>query len=65
MTLIFANTDDIYYSHEFDSVPLNNLIENSEIILYESSKGPGGHLDSNSLNEILTNFLKKVKNKKS
>lgn len=36
--LIVSSTDDIYYSPEFDSVPIKDLVENSKIIFYESKE---------------------------
>lgn len=39
-TLIFGHTDDIYYIHEYDTLPADNLIDHSEIILLDSLKSP-------------------------
>ena len=62
-TLILANDSDIYYYHEFDTLPLNDLIENSEIVLYKTPENPEAYWDVEFFSEIFNNFLKKVKNK--
>lgn len=60
-TLIFAHTDDIYYIHEYDTLPADNLIDHSEIILLDSLKSPTGYEDYTVLSKIFEKFLRKVK----
>lgn len=60
-TLIFGHTDDIYYIHEYDTLPADNLIDHSEIILLDSLKSPTGYEDYTVLNKIFEKFLRKVK----
>ena len=64
-TLILANDNDIYYYHEFDTLPLNDLIENSEIVLYKTPENPEAYWDVEFFGETFDNFLKKVKKNKS
>lgn len=56
--LIFGNEDDIYYSHKFDSVPLGDLIEDSEIIIYQSRND--GCDDYTVLGGVFEKFLAKI-----
>lgn len=58
--LIFSSINDIYYNHEYDTVPLNDLIDNSEIILYESNKDNTGYEAYDNLCGIFGKFLKKI-----
>ena len=51
--------------YEFDTLPLNDLIENSEIVLYKSPKNPEEYWDVEFFGETFDNFLKKVKKNKS
>lgn len=37
-SLIISCTDDLYYSPEFDTIPVKDLIEGSKIILFESKR---------------------------
>ncbi len=60
-TLIFGHTDDIYYIHEYDTLPADNLIDHSEIILLDSLKSPTGYEDYTELSKIFEKFLRKVK----
>ena len=60
-TLIFGHTDDIYYIHEYDTLPADNLIDHSEIILLDSLKSPTGYEDYTVLSKIFEKFLRKVK----
>lgn len=59
--LIFGNVDDIYYSHEFDTLPLKDLIEDSEVCLYESSRDITGFEDYSVLFDVFEKFLKDFK----
>lgn len=61
MALIFSNVDNIYYSHEFDTLPLNDLIENSEIISHKTDS-QGAYVGDEPLSDVFNRFLKKVKN---
>jgi homoserine O-acetyltransferase len=47
--IIISSTDDLYFSPDLDSVPVENLIENSKVILIESKKDHGGYEDYSSL----------------
>ena len=47
--IIISSMDDLYFSPDLDSVPVENLIENSKVILIESKKDHGGYEDYSSL----------------
>lgn len=64
-TLIFGHIDDLYYSHEYDTLPADGLIKNSEVLLFESLKNPTGYEDFTVLSEAFEKFLKKLENKKN
>ncbi|MBQ2652100.1 MAG: homoserine acetyltransferase [Methanobrevibacter sp.] len=59
-TLIISSTDDLYFSPDLDSVPLEDLIENSKVILFESQKDRSGYESYrplvNEFNELLKDF---------
>ena len=59
-TLIFASTDDIYYSHKYDCLPLEELIADSEIVLYDSHNDAEGYEHQKVLAEAFDRFLKKI-----
>lgn len=48
-TLIIAITEDQYFPPELDAIPMHSLIENSELIIYNSYIG---HIGSSQLNKI-------------
>ena len=60
-TLIFSSTDDIYYSPDFDTLPLKKLISNSKIILYESTMDFTGFEDYSRFEEDLELFMNQFK----
>lgn len=59
--LIFGNEDDLYYSSEDDTLPLNNLIENSRVVLYKSSRDHTGYEDYSVMFDEFSEFLKDFK----
>ncbi len=60
--LIVSSTDDIYYSPEFDSVPIKDLVENSKIIFYESKRSQDDYEDYSEVMDYLHEFLEEFKN---
>ena len=55
---IICSPDDLYYSPMHDTVPLEDLIENSKILLYESQKDHSGYVDYTPLIDDFNDFLK-------
>lgn len=63
--LILGNTNEIYYSYKHDTLPVKDLIKDSEVILYESHRNPIGYEDYSVISGYLEKFLKDFKNKKN
>ena len=57
-SLIFGNEDDLYYSVIHDTIPLNDLIKNSTVLLYKSRKSHTGQEDYSVMFEDFREFLK-------
>ena len=53
----------MYYSPKFDVMPIEELIENSKIILLEPSEDYATYEDYPTIEDELNNFLDNVKNK--
>lgn len=62
--LIVCVDNDMYYTPEFDALPLENLIENSKIILYDSKNDYIDYEDYPIINDDMSDFLNNLKNKK-
>lgn len=60
--LIFSPTDDIYFSPEFDTIPLEKLIKNATIVLFETDDDYAEYVDHAPLIEEVQKFLEKIKN---
>ena len=61
--LIFGSVDDIYYSSKYDTLPLNQLIKDSKIVLYDSLKDHNGFEDYSVLFDDFKEFLIEFKEK--
>jgi len=61
--LIISSKNDMYYSPKFDVMPIEELIENSKIILLEPSEDYATYEDYPTIEDELNNFLDNVKNK--
>jgi len=61
--LIISSKNDMYYSPKFDVMPIEELIENSKIILLEPSADYTTYEDYPLIEDELNNFLDNVKNK--
>lgn len=57
-SLIFGNEDDLYYSVIHDTLPLNDLIKNSTVLLYKSLKNHTGQEDYSVMFDGFREFLK-------
>lgn len=58
--LIISLSDDIYHSLKYDTVPLENLIENSKVIIFDSKKDSSGYVDYTPLIDDFNDFLKDI-----
>ena len=56
-TLVISPTDDIYYSPEFDTMPLKDLIDDCEIVLFELDKDNVDDVDHSMMIDDLDSFL--------
>lgn len=61
--LIISSKNDMYYSPKFDVMPIEELIENSKIILLEPSADYTAYEDYPLIEDELNNFLDNIKNK--
>ena len=59
--LIISSKDDIYYSPEFDTIPLTDFISDSKVVLYESNVDINGFEDYSFLESYLKEFMKDFK----
>ena len=62
--LIIGNTSDIYYSYEYDALPIKDLINDAEVILYSFFRNPNGYEDYSILIDDLEKFLDDFYNEK-
>jgi homoserine O-acetyltransferase len=58
---IISSPDHLYFSPVHDAVPLENLIENAKVLLYESQKDHSGYVDYTPLIDDFNEFLKDLK----
>lgn len=61
-TLIIGIYEDQYFPPELDAIPMNKLIKNSKLILYNSYLGHVGSSELNKINDELEEFMFKYKN---
>ena len=62
--LIVCADNDMYYTPEFDLLPLKHLIENSKVILYDSKEDYIDYEEHPLINDEMNGFLNNLKNKK-
>ena len=60
-SLILNSGSDIYYSPEYDVLPLKDLIENSQVVIIEEDDNYMTYEDYPDIEEILEEFLKDLK----
>ena len=61
--LIVSANNDMYYTPEFDLLPLNDLIEDVEIVLFEADENYPDYDDCSIIEDEITSFMEKIKNK--
>ena len=59
--LIFSYPDDIYFSPEFDALPLESLIKDSKVVMIESDDGNHDYEDYSVLVDDVREFLNELK----
>ena len=59
--LIISSRDDIYYSPEFDTLPLENLIKDSKIILFDFTRDYIDFEDYSIFEKDLIEFMSQIK----
>ncbi len=60
-SLIITSRDDIYYTPEFDSIPLSEMIEDSKLVFYDSNRSFHGVEDYSIIERDVDEFLKELK----
>ena len=60
-SLIISSKDDIYYTPEFDTIPLGNLIPNSKVLLFDSKRDYRDIEDYSPLDEDVYQFMAEFK----
>lgn len=59
--LIISPYEDLYYSPKFDTIPLKNLIDDCELLMFEFNKNQINDVDYNFFIDELTSFLENFK----
>ena len=62
--LIVSSDNDMYYTPEFDVLPLNDMIENSKVIIFESNSQYVDYDDCSIIEDDIREFMDNLKNKK-
>lgn len=61
--LIVSSDADMYYTPEFDVLPLKDMIENSTVILFNANEEQIDYNDCSIIEKDIDDFLNKIKNK--
>ena len=61
--LIVSSDNDMYYTPEFDVLPLNDMIENSKVIIFESNSQYVDYDDCSIIEDDIREFMDNLKNK--
>lgn len=56
--LIFGSDEDMYYSSQYDTLPLKDMIEDCEVILYNSNRDPFSGEEYFIMHDGLMEFMK-------
>lgn len=59
--LIFTYPDDLYFTPEFDTIPLKDLIKDSEVVVVDSYRDMAGYDDYAILADDVRDFLKQFR----
>lgn len=59
-SLILSPFDDLYFTPEFDTVPLKNLIDDCEMVVLSTNEEKSRQIYHNELISALISFLKKI-----
>lgn len=59
-SLILSPFDDLYFTPEFDTVPLKNLIDDCEMVVLSTNEEKSRQIYHNELTSALNSFLKKI-----
>lgn len=62
--LIVSSDNDMYYTPEFDVLPLNDMIENSKVIIFKSNSPYVDYDDCSIIEDDIREFMDNLKNKK-
>ena len=62
--LVISSNNDMYYNLEFDILPLNDLLENVEILIVEPNNEYASYEEFPWIEDELSSFMNRVENKK-
>lgn len=62
--LIVSSDDDMYYTPEFDVLPLENMIENATVVIFDSKEDRVDYDDCSIIEDDVIVFMDSLKNKK-
>jgi homoserine O-acetyltransferase len=61
--LIISSNNDMYYTPEFDLLPLNDLMKNVTVVLFEDENSYLDYDDCSIVETEINSFMEKIKNK--
>ena len=61
--LIISSNNDMYYTPEFDLLPLNDLMKNVTVVLFEDENSYLDYDDCSIVESEINSFMEKIKNK--
>jgi homoserine O-acetyltransferase len=61
--LIISSNNDMYYTPEFDLLPLNDLMKNVTVVLFEDENSYFDYDDCSIVETEINSFMEKIKNK--
>jgi hypothetical protein len=61
--LIVSSNNDMYYTPEFDLLPVEDLIENATLVLFGDNGSYYDYDDCSIIESEINSFMEKIKNK--
>lgn len=60
-TLLLSPSDDVYYTPEFDTIPAQKLIKDSQVFIYDSKRDYSDEEDFSLFKDVIIDFLEDLK----